>query len=32
MQYDFRLVYGFILMDWFGVVENDVQLLFFEEF
>lgn len=32
MQYDFRSVYGSILMDWFGVAESDVQSLLFEEF
>ena len=32
MQYDFRSVYGSILMDWFGVEETQVQNLLFEDF
>ena len=32
MQYDFRSVYGSILMDWFGVEEVQVQDLLFEDF
>lgn len=32
MQYDFRSVYGSILMDWFGVAEDEVRGLLFEEF
>ena len=32
MQYDFRSVYGTILMDWFGVEETQVQDLLFEDF
>ncbi len=32
MQYDFRSVYGSILMDWFEVSEEDVKSLLFEEF
>ena len=32
MQYDFRSVYGSILMDWFGVEEIQVQTLLFEDF
>ncbi|MEM1323388.1 MAG: DUF1501 domain-containing protein [Bacteroidota bacterium] len=32
MQYDFRSVYGSILMDWFEVEENAVKTLLFDEF
>ncbi|MEO1711865.1 MAG: DUF1501 domain-containing protein, partial [Bacteroidota bacterium] len=32
MQYDFRNVYGSILMDWFEVEENVVQQLLFQDF
>lgn len=32
MQYDFRSVYGSVLMDWFGLTDNDVRDLLFEEF
>ena len=32
MQYDFRSVYGSILMDWFGVEEAQVKDLLFEDF
>ncbi len=32
MQYDFRSVYGSILMDWFDVEENQVKDLLFEDF
>ena len=32
MQYDFRNVYGSILMDWFEVSETDVRNLLFEDF
>ncbi len=32
MQYDFRNVYGSVLMDWFEVAENDVKNLLFPEF
>lgn len=32
MQYDFRNVYGSVLMDWFGVEQQDVQSLLFPEF
>lgn len=32
MQYDFRDIYGSILMDWFGVEESEVKSLLFEDF
>jgi hypothetical protein len=32
MQYDFRNVYGSVLMDWFGVLEKDVKSLLFSGF
>ncbi len=32
MQFDFRSVYGSILMDWFGVSENTIKDLLFEDF
>lgn len=32
MQYDFRNVYGSVLMDWFDVPQADVQSLLFPEF
>ena len=32
MQYDFRSVYGSILMDWFEMEESDVRGLLFEDF
>ncbi len=32
MQYDFRNVYGSVLMDWFEVAETDVQNLLFPDF
>lgn len=32
MQYDFRNVYGSVLMDWFEVSEDDVKELLFPEF
>jgi len=32
MQYDFRSVYGSILMDWFDVEESQVQNLLFDDF
>ncbi|WP_026211577.1 DUF1501 domain-containing protein [Lewinella cohaerens] len=32
MQYDFRSVYGSVLMDWFSVPEDDVRNLLFEDF
>ena len=32
MQYDFRSVYGSILIDWFGVSTNTVKDLLFEDF
>lgn len=32
MQYDFRDIYGSILMDWFEVEENTVKNLLYEEF
>ena len=32
MQYDFRNVYGSVLMDWFDVTEEDVRNLLFPEF
>ena len=32
MQYDFRSVYGSILMDWFGVEEQTVRSLLYEDF
>ncbi|MCB0569519.1 MAG: T9SS type A sorting domain-containing protein, partial [Phaeodactylibacter sp.] len=32
MQYDFRDVYGSIMMDWFEVAENDVRSLLYQEF
>ena len=32
MQYDFRNVYGSVMMDWFDVSENDVRELMFADF
>lgn len=32
MQYDFRDVYGSVLMDWFEVSENDIKTLFYPDF
>lgn len=32
MQYDFRSVYGSILIDWFGASEADVRDMLFDEF
>lgn len=32
MQYDFRSVYGSILMDWFGAEEDEVKSLLFNDF
>ena len=32
MQYDFRDVYGSVLMDWFGVEESEVQSLLHQQF
>ncbi|MCB0633465.1 MAG: DUF1501 domain-containing protein [Saprospiraceae bacterium] len=32
MQYDFRDVYGSILMDWFEVSQNDIKTLFYPGF
>jgi len=32
MQFDFRSVYGSVLMDWFGLEETDVQNLLYQEF
>lgn len=32
MQYDFRSVYGSVLMDWFGASEADVKELLYEDF
>lgn len=32
MQYDFRSVYGSILMDWFGAEEDDVRELLYDNF
>jgi uncharacterized protein (DUF1501 family) len=32
MQYDFRDVYGSILMDWFEVSQNDIKTLFYPAF
>lgn len=32
MQYDFRSVYGSVLMDWFDVAQEDVQNLFSHDF
>ena len=32
MQYDFRSVYGTVLMDWFDVPENEVRDLFYDDF
>ena len=32
MQYDFRSVYGSILMDWFGASDSDVREMLFEDF
>ena len=32
MQFDFRSVYGSVLMDWFNVSEVDVRTLLFEDF
>ena len=32
MQFDFRNIYGSILMDWFGVDESEVKSLLFDEF
>ena len=32
MQYDFKSVYGSVMMDWFGVSESDVRTYLFEDF
>ncbi|MEL6623965.1 MAG: DUF1501 domain-containing protein [Bacteroidota bacterium] len=32
MQYDFRSLYGSVLMDWFGVEEEEIKSLLFPEF
>jgi uncharacterized protein (DUF1501 family) len=32
MQYDFRSIYGTVLVDWFGVEENVVRDIIFEDF
>lgn len=32
MQYDFRNVYGSLLVDWFGVPENDVEEMLIDDF
>ena len=32
MQYDFKSVYGSVMMDWFGVPESDVRNYLFDEF
>ena len=32
MQYDFRSVYGSVLMDWFGVEESEVRSLLYQDF
>ncbi len=32
MQYDFKSVYGSVMMDWFGVAEADVRSYLFEDF
>ncbi len=32
MQYDFRNVYGSVMMDWFDVAEEDVKSLLFSDF
>lgn len=32
MQYDFKSVYGSVMMDWFGVAEADVRTYLFEDF
>ena len=32
MQYDFRSIYGSVLMDWFEVSENEVRSLLYEDF
>ncbi len=32
MQYDFRSVYGSVLMDWFGVAESEIQSFLYEGF
>ena len=32
MQFDFRSIYGSVLMDWFGVEKEEIQSLLFEEF
>jgi len=32
MQYDFKSVYGSVMMDWFGVSEADVRNYLFEDF
>ncbi|MFK8008245.1 MAG: T9SS type A sorting domain-containing protein, partial [Saprospiraceae bacterium] len=32
MQYDFKWVYGSILMDWFGVPEDKVKMLLTDDF
>ena len=32
MQYDFKSVYGSIMMDWFGVSESDVRNYLFDDF
>lgn len=32
MQYDFKSVYGSVMMDWFGVAESDVRNYLYEDF
>lgn len=32
MQYDFKSVYGSVLIDWFGVSESDVQTYLYDDF
>ena len=32
MQFDFRSIYGSVLMDWFGVTEEDVKILLYPDF
>ena len=32
MQYDFRSIYGSILMDWFGTAEQDIKNILFDGF
>ena len=32
MQFDFRNIYGSVLMDWFGVDETEVKSILFDEF